>query len=238
MTKVLIVDDEPALTRGLARAILHRRPDYAVLTASGGVDVNGSDAAARRERTHPERRQRGSELVVGAADPQRAASNQHAEGASALQVESFRLPVGALMLAVVDGDTGAMLLGPERDAPETSALVRNAWLMLRQERTLNLVMAHLELESFVLEYASARRKVRTRTRWCIRSPCSAEVFSKELAVRRDRGLAALPCRDGDLEHVSRRVPDHEQTGNPGPSMTLHLDVVRAGAWCVEPGRQI
>lgn len=37
--KILIVDDEPAQARGLSRAILHRRPDYSVLTAQSGVEA-------------------------------------------------------------------------------------------------------------------------------------------------------------------------------------------------------
>jgi DNA-binding response OmpR family regulator len=36
LTKILVVDDEPALTRGLSRAISLRRPDYTVLTAHSG----------------------------------------------------------------------------------------------------------------------------------------------------------------------------------------------------------
>lgn len=39
MTKILVVDDEPAQARGLSRAILLRRPDFAVLTAGSGVEA-------------------------------------------------------------------------------------------------------------------------------------------------------------------------------------------------------
>lgn len=39
MTKILVVDDEPAQSRGLLRAILLRRPDYSVFTASSGVQA-------------------------------------------------------------------------------------------------------------------------------------------------------------------------------------------------------
>jgi DNA-binding response OmpR family regulator len=42
--KILIVDDEPTQARGLSRAILHRRPDYSVLTA-----LNGAEAVALLE---------------------------------------------------------------------------------------------------------------------------------------------------------------------------------------------
>jgi CheY-like chemotaxis protein len=39
VTKILVVDDEPALSRGLSRAILLRRPDYSVLTAGSGREA-------------------------------------------------------------------------------------------------------------------------------------------------------------------------------------------------------
>jgi CheY-like chemotaxis protein len=39
LTKILVVDDERALLRGLARAILARRPDLAVLTANSGSEA-------------------------------------------------------------------------------------------------------------------------------------------------------------------------------------------------------
>lgn len=39
MTKLLIVDDEPAQSKGLLRAILFRRPDYTVLTSANGLEA-------------------------------------------------------------------------------------------------------------------------------------------------------------------------------------------------------
>jgi CheY-like chemotaxis protein len=39
VTKILLVDDEPAQVRGLSRAILLRRPEYSVLTASSGAEA-------------------------------------------------------------------------------------------------------------------------------------------------------------------------------------------------------
>ncbi|HEX6245024.1 MAG TPA: response regulator, partial [Polyangiales bacterium] len=45
--KILIVDDEPVQSRGLSRAILHRRPDFAVLTA-----LNGREAIMLLEEQH------------------------------------------------------------------------------------------------------------------------------------------------------------------------------------------
>ncbi|MET0284969.1 MAG: response regulator [Polyangiales bacterium] len=110
------------------------------------------------------------------------------------RLDALRLPVGALMLAIVDVSTGAVLLGPEDGKAETHELVQSAWQVYRQERTLlashgleeitiltstrgelirplpaldsfafllfdtektNLVMARLELDSFMLEYAAA-----------------------------------------------------------------------------------
>lgn len=47
MTKILVVDDEPALARGLSRAILLRRPDYSVLSA-----VSGREAIAIMDEQH------------------------------------------------------------------------------------------------------------------------------------------------------------------------------------------
>lgn len=39
MTKILVVDDEEAMSRGLRRAVLLRRPDYAVSTCQSGSDA-------------------------------------------------------------------------------------------------------------------------------------------------------------------------------------------------------
>jgi DNA-binding response OmpR family regulator len=39
LTKILIVDDEPAQSRGLSRAIRLRRPDYTVLTSGDGIEA-------------------------------------------------------------------------------------------------------------------------------------------------------------------------------------------------------
>lgn len=39
MTKILVIDDEEAMSRGLRRAILLRRPDYAVSTCQSGSDA-------------------------------------------------------------------------------------------------------------------------------------------------------------------------------------------------------
>ena len=39
MTKILIVDDEPAQSRGLSRAIRLRRPDFTVLTSGDGIEA-------------------------------------------------------------------------------------------------------------------------------------------------------------------------------------------------------
>jgi CheY-like chemotaxis protein len=39
VTKILVVDDESALARGLSRAVLLRRPDFSVLTAGSGVEA-------------------------------------------------------------------------------------------------------------------------------------------------------------------------------------------------------
>lgn len=39
MTKILVVDDEPAQSRGLLRALLLRRPDFSVLTAGSGNEA-------------------------------------------------------------------------------------------------------------------------------------------------------------------------------------------------------
>jgi DNA-binding response OmpR family regulator len=39
VTKILVVDDEPAQARGLSRAILLRRPDFSVITAGSGVEA-------------------------------------------------------------------------------------------------------------------------------------------------------------------------------------------------------
>ncbi len=47
MTKILVVDDEPAMARGLSRAILLRRPDYSVMTAG-----SGREAIALMEEQH------------------------------------------------------------------------------------------------------------------------------------------------------------------------------------------
>jgi CheY-like chemotaxis protein len=164
---------------------IERSVHYLVMEA---MRVRDESLRAPMAETVPEDAPSSWGPIFTSALPQTAAPKAH----PSCTLDSFRLPAGALMLAVVDGDTGTVLLGTERE--EMAALAHSAWQLLRRERSLlegenveevatlsatrgelikpmpeldsfallvfdaektNLVMARLELESFVLQYGSA-----------------------------------------------------------------------------------